>query len=106
MHEQVFTGLVGRDEPEALVVAEPLHGSSRHCISSTVVCCGRGVLLKASTAGAARLCRRTGVRLTTTVPGFRPRPAGRVPNRSPCHTENPASAGRLSGPWRTRTYHG
>src|SRR3954470_17981283 len=30
MDEEVLAGLVGRDEPEALVVAEPLHGTGRH----------------------------------------------------------------------------
>src|SRR3954469_4734512 len=30
VHEQVLALIVGRDEPEALLVAEPLHGSSCH----------------------------------------------------------------------------
>src|SRR5437870_12062304 len=30
VHEQVLALVVGRDEPEALLVAEPLHGSSCH----------------------------------------------------------------------------
>jgi hypothetical protein len=30
MDEYVFIALVGRDEPETLRVAEPLHGSSCH----------------------------------------------------------------------------
>ena len=30
MDEKVLAGLVGRDEPKTLVVAEPLHGSCRH----------------------------------------------------------------------------
>src|SRR4051812_24082017 len=30
VHEQVLALVVGRDEAEALVVAEPLHGSSSH----------------------------------------------------------------------------
>src|SRR5438067_3341747 len=34
MHEQVLRLVVGRDEPKALVVAEPLYGSSSHCVSS------------------------------------------------------------------------
>src|SRR6266496_1607427 len=34
VHEQVVALVVGRDEAKALVVAEPLHGSSGHrCIS-------------------------------------------------------------------------
>src|SRR5262245_3396253 len=32
MDEEVLAGLVGRDEPEALVVAEPLHGTGRHVL--------------------------------------------------------------------------
>src|SRR5690349_18182654 len=43
MDEQVLAGLVGRDEPEALLVAEPLHGSVGHAA--------------ASCAGEARRCR-------------------------------------------------
>src|SRR6478672_9369753 len=35
VHEEVLAGLVGRDEAEALVVAEPLHGSGSHCSSSS-----------------------------------------------------------------------
>src|SRR5919106_4116351 len=35
MDEEVLAGLVGRDEPEALVVAEPLHGTGRHVFTST-----------------------------------------------------------------------
>ena len=34
MHEEVLGLVVGRDEPEALVVAEPLHGACRHFASS------------------------------------------------------------------------
>src|SRR3954469_21105652 len=30
VHEQVLALIVGRNEPEALLVAEPLHGSSCH----------------------------------------------------------------------------
>src|SRR5689334_10595223 len=30
MHEQVATAVIGRDEPEALVVAEPLDGTRCH----------------------------------------------------------------------------
>src|SRR5262245_29555441 len=30
MHEHVLTPVVGRDEPESLLVAEPLHGSGWH----------------------------------------------------------------------------
>src|SRR3954447_12012485 len=30
VHEQVLALVLGRDEPEALLVAEPLHGSSCH----------------------------------------------------------------------------
>src|SRR5687767_11681634 len=42
MDEEVLAGLVGRDEPEALVVAEPLHGTGRHVFTSTAdVCCER-----------------------------------------------------------------
>ena len=33
--EEVAGPLVGRDEPEALVVAEPLHGAGRHVFTST-----------------------------------------------------------------------
>src|SRR3954471_4050928 len=40
VHEQVLALVVGRDEPEALLVAEPLHGSGCHKSSSQeVVCC-------------------------------------------------------------------
>src|SRR5262249_1944877 len=40
VHEQVLALVVGRDEPEALFVAEPLDGSSSHQNSSQeVVCC-------------------------------------------------------------------
>src|ERR1700680_3857791 len=31
MDEQVLRLVIGRDEPEALLVAEPLYGSSSHC---------------------------------------------------------------------------
>src|SRR5688572_25869645 len=42
MDEEVLAGFVGRDEPEALVVAEPLHGTGRHVFTSTAdVCCER-----------------------------------------------------------------
>src|SRR5436190_16712511 len=30
MHEQILAGVIGCDEPEALVVVEPLHGSCCH----------------------------------------------------------------------------
>src|SRR3954471_13933831 len=33
VHEQVLALIVGRDEPEALLVTEPLHGSGCHCCS-------------------------------------------------------------------------
>src|SRR5215213_5660282 len=53
MDEEVLAGLVGRDEPEPLVIAEPLHGSCSHvmylhgvCALRTRRCC------KATTAGA------------------------------------------------------
>src|SRR5215216_8126066 len=36
--EQVLATLVGRDEAEALVVVEPLHGSGRHVIPPWLVC--------------------------------------------------------------------
>ncbi len=36
MDEQVLARLVRRNEAEALVVAEPLHGSSCHYLSSSV----------------------------------------------------------------------
>jgi hypothetical protein len=36
MNEQVAGLVVGRDEAETLLVAEPLHGSSSHCLSSCV----------------------------------------------------------------------
>ena len=35
MDEEVLAGLVRGDEPEALVVAEPLHGTGRHVVTST-----------------------------------------------------------------------
>src|SRR3954454_11476357 len=38
VHEHVLALVVGRDEPEALVVAEPLHGSSRHLMPPGCVC--------------------------------------------------------------------
>src|SRR3984893_5188578 len=37
MGKEILGLVVGGDEPEALVVAEPLHGSSSHFISSCVV---------------------------------------------------------------------
>src|SRR5258708_37259812 len=37
MDDQVLRVVVGRDEPEALLVAEPLDGSGSHCVSSGVV---------------------------------------------------------------------
>src|SRR5215211_6661030 len=53
MDEEVLAGLVGRDEPEPLVIAEPLHCSCSHvmylygvCALRTRRCC------KATTAGA------------------------------------------------------
>src|SRR5215212_12239514 len=43
MNEEVLARLVGRDEPKPLVVAEPLHGSCSHVITSTAyVHCVRG----------------------------------------------------------------
>src|SRR3954453_23157431 len=41
MDEQVAAALVGGDEAEALVVAEPLHGAGRHCSLSSddSLCC-------------------------------------------------------------------
>src|SRR3954453_12403469 len=41
MDEEVLAGLVGRDEPKALVVAEPLHGASRHVLPPRRRCCER-----------------------------------------------------------------
>src|SRR3954452_646162 len=38
MHEQVFAGVIGRDEAEALVVVEPLHGSCCHLDSLPGMC--------------------------------------------------------------------
>jgi len=37
MYEQVLAGIIGRDETEALVVVEPLHGSCCH-VSPSGVC--------------------------------------------------------------------
>src|ERR1700730_4264131 len=37
MGKEILGLVVGRDEPETLVVAEPLHGSSSHFVSSCVV---------------------------------------------------------------------
>src|SRR4051794_11681962 len=59
--EEVLATVVGRDEAEALVVVEPLHGSGRHEKSSTAyVHCERGgSCLAATTAGAEHGWRRT-----------------------------------------------
>src|SRR4051812_33806660 len=38
VHEQVLALVVGRDEPEALIVVEPLHGSGCHMSSSRGGC--------------------------------------------------------------------
>src|SRR4051812_6911965 len=42
--EEVLAGLVGSDEPEPLLVAEPLHGSACHC-------CPPGLVPATRTAG-------------------------------------------------------
>src|SRR3954452_7562553 len=38
MDEQILAGVIGRDESEALVVVEPLHGSCCHVLSPPGVC--------------------------------------------------------------------
>src|SRR6266516_1186614 len=48
MHEQILLSVVGRDEAEALVVAEPLDRSGCHS-SSTFVCWVRGECFTATT---------------------------------------------------------
>src|SRR3954467_1593877 len=47
VHEQVLALVVGRDEAEALLVAEPLHGSGCHCVPSWELCAAeRGWCMK------------------------------------------------------------
>src|SRR4051812_13536734 len=41
VHEQVLALIVGRDEAEALVVAEPLHGSSSHLFPPGRLCAAK-----------------------------------------------------------------
>src|SRR5688572_6509958 len=55
--EQVLATLVGRDEAEALVVVEPLHGSGRHVIPPRLVCLANpeDAAGAATTAGANTL---------------------------------------------------
>ena len=44
MDEHVLGVIIGRDEPKALLVAEPLDGSGCHSAFSGVdLCCGRGL---------------------------------------------------------------
>src|SRR5687767_14871483 len=52
MDEEVLAGLVGRDEPEALVVAEPLHGTGRHVYLHGVCAANAEDANKQTTAGA------------------------------------------------------
>src|SRR3954469_1018641 len=59
MDEEVLAGLIGRDEPEALVVAEPLHGAGRHALPPRRRCCER------------RSCKSSNLlRSCTTFPGL------------------------------------
>src|SRR5271165_980530 len=37
MDEQILRLVIGRDEPEPLVVAEPLHGSGSHCFPPALI---------------------------------------------------------------------
>src|SRR3954453_23719591 len=49
--EQVLAAVLRRDQAEALLVAEPLHGSGGHCVTSAGhVNCDRGVLPMATPA--------------------------------------------------------
>src|SRR5215208_1745386 len=49
--EQVLAAVLRRNEAEALLVAEPLHGSGGHCVTSAGhVNCDRGVLPMATPA--------------------------------------------------------
>src|SRR5215210_7615043 len=41
VHEQVLAPVVGRDEPEALVVAEPLYGSGGHLFPPRRLCAAK-----------------------------------------------------------------
>src|SRR4051794_15029094 len=42
MHEEILSAVLGGDEPEALVVVEPLYGSRWHTSSTESVCYVRG----------------------------------------------------------------
>src|ERR1700733_14006306 len=51
MYEQILAGVIGRDEPEALLIAEPLHGSCCHAVSLQMMCTAkRGGCNDATTA--------------------------------------------------------
>src|SRR5215210_3568235 len=62
--EEVLATLIGRDEAEALVVVEPLHGSGRHDFSSMarVLRGPGGCGVAATTAGAEHSLRRARAR--------------------------------------------
>src|SRR5690348_10456896 len=54
MYEEVLGLVVGGDEPEALVVTEPLHDACSHCYLRRVECCERGDAVgKATSAGTS-----------------------------------------------------
>src|SRR5919205_2918117 len=60
VHEQVLARLIRRDEAEALVVVEPLHGSGRHGDALLALCgARRGGCCKATTADAGTDGHRT-----------------------------------------------
>src|SRR5262245_6515638 len=54
MDEDIVRAIVGCDEPVALVIAEPLHGSGRH-LASSYLCCEREMLRQRERY--AQLCR-------------------------------------------------
>src|SRR3954451_3032220 len=58
MHEQVGRAVVGSDEPEALLVAEPLHCASWHLDPSIGLCRDRGGMKPTTRA----LTRFSGIR--------------------------------------------